>query len=54
MKICFIHPTDIEGNNDSITNYIRGIIKSSYTKKHDIIYIGISKMVKKEQVSNKT
>jgi len=47
MKICFVHPTDIEKNNDSITNYIRGIIKSSYAKKHDIICIGISKNNKK-------
>lgn len=51
MKICFVHPTDIEENNDSITNYIRGIIKSSYARKHDIIYIGISKNDKKKSNS---
>lgn len=43
MKICFVHPTDIEENNDSITNYIRGIIEYAYLKKDDIIYIGILK-----------
>ena len=48
MKICFVHPTDIEENNDSITNYIRGIIESSYSGKHDIIYVGISKNGKKK------
>ena len=52
MKICFVHPTDIEENNESITNYIRGIIKSSYAKKHDIIYIGISKNDKKKSDSS--
>ena len=50
MKICFVHPTDIEENNDSITNYIRGIIKSSYSGKHDIIYVGISKNGKKKSI----
>ena len=43
MKICFVHPTDPEKNNDSITNYIRGIIESSYSGKHDVIYVGFSK-----------
>jgi len=43
MKICFVHPTDIEENNYSITNYIRGIIEYAYLKKDDIIYIGILK-----------
>ena len=41
MRICFVHPTDIEENNDSITNYIRGVIEYAYLKKDDIACIGI-------------
>jgi len=54
MKICFIHPSDPTKDNDSITNYIKGILDFSYSGKHDINYIGISKNGKsKNKTSDK-
>ncbi len=50
MKIALIHPTDPRIDNDSITNYLKGILKyNSVYKEHEIIYYGISKLDSKKK-----